>query len=178
MRLSPRARLAARTVHIGAAAGWFGAVLTYLVVAAATLPGAAPAPMVGGYQVLALITVVVLVPLSAATLVTGLVCSLGTSWGLLRHYWVLFKLVLNLVATAVLLLYTRSIDNAATIAAKPAWSDADRRVLADPTHLVHASAALVVLVTALVLAVFKPRGLTRYGQRRAAGRPGAATVSR
>ncbi|WP_094979784.1 DUF2269 domain-containing protein [Rhodococcus pyridinivorans] len=174
MRLSPRARLAARTVHIGAAAGWFGAVLTYLVVAAATLPGAAPAPTVGGYQVLALITVVVLVPLSAATLVTGLVCSLGTSWGLLRHYWVLFKLV----ATAVLLLYTRSIENAATIAAKPQWSDADRRVLADPTHVVHASAALVVLVTALVLAVFKPRGLTRYGQRRAAGHPGAATVSR
>ncbi|WAL49765.1 DUF2269 domain-containing protein [Rhodococcus pyridinivorans] len=176
MTLSPRTRLAARTVHIGAAAGWLGAVFTYLVVAAAALSGAASDQIAGSYQVLALITVAVLVPLSLTTLVTGMVCSLGTPWGLLRHYWVLFKLVLNLVATAVLLLYTRSIEDAASIAAKPDWSDTDRRVLADPTHVVHAGAALIVLVAALVLAVYKPRGLTRYGQRRLAKRPGTSPV--
>ncbi|MET7424976.1 hypothetical protein [Dactylosporangium sp. NPDC005555] len=36
-----------------------------------------------------------LVPLGVASLVTGVVQSLGTSWGLVRHYWVLFKLVMN-----------------------------------------------------------------------------------
>jgi hypothetical protein len=30
----------------------------------------------------------------------------------------------------------------------------------------HASLALVLLLVATVLAVFKPRGMTRYGQRR------------
>jgi hypothetical protein len=30
----------------------------------------------------------VIMPLSVATLVSGLVQALGTTWGLLRHYWV------------------------------------------------------------------------------------------
>jgi hypothetical protein len=42
---------------------------------------------------------VVLVPLSLGSLATGLICSLGSAWGLFRHYWVLFKLLINLVAT-------------------------------------------------------------------------------
>ena len=41
---------------------------------------------------------VVLVPLAFASLLTGLVQSLSTTWGLARHYWVLFKLLINLGA--------------------------------------------------------------------------------
>jgi hypothetical protein len=37
----------------------------------------------------------VLVPLSLGSLLTGLVLSLGTTWGLLRHYWVLIKLLIR-----------------------------------------------------------------------------------
>ncbi|WP_037196531.1 MULTISPECIES: hypothetical protein [unclassified Rhodococcus (in: high G+C Gram-positive bacteria)] len=173
--MPPRARTLARCVHIGASAGWLGAVITYLVVAAATLVGADPEHVRGGYRVMAMLADAVLLPLAVASLVTGLICSLGT-WGLLRHYWVLFKLVLNLVATVVLVLYTRSIEYAATVAAQPSWSPADRAVLADPTHLVHATAALVVVLAALVLAVYKPRGLTAYGHRKALRNRAAASM--
>ncbi|WP_225929416.1 DUF2269 domain-containing protein [Rhodococcus opacus] len=175
--MSPTVRTLARTVHIGASAGWLGAVITYLVVAAATLIGADPQQVRGGYQVMAMLADAVLLPLAVASLVTGLICSLGTAWGLLRHYWVLFKLVLNLVATVVLVLYTRSIEYAATVAAQPSWSEADRAVLQDPTHLVHATAALVVLLAALVLAVYKPRGLTAYGHRRVLRSRAASSMS-
>ncbi len=82
---------------------------------------------------MAMLADAVLLPLALASLVTGLICSLGTAWGLFRHYWVLLKLLLNLVATVVLVLYTRSIEYAATVAAQPSWSQADRAVLQDPT---------------------------------------------
>ena len=177
MTMPPTARTLARTVHIGASAGWLGAIVTYLVVAAATSIGADPEQVRGGYQVMAMLTAAVLLPLALASLVTGLICSLGTAWGLLRHYWVLVKLVLNLVATVVLVLYTRSIEYAATVAAQPSLSEADRDLLRDPTHLVHATAALIVVLAALVLAVYKPRGLTRYGHRRSLRNRAAPSMS-
>lgn len=175
--MTPRARTLARAVHIGASGGWLGAVITILVVAAATLISADPEQVRGSYQVMAMLADAMLLPFAVASLVTGLICSLGTAWGLLRHYWVLFKLVLNLVAAVVLVLYTRSIEHAATVAAQPTWSEADRAVLQDPAHLVHATAALIVVLAALVLAVYKPRGMTAYGHRRALRNRAAPSVS-
>ncbi|WKN60407.1 hypothetical protein HJ581_0042575 [Rhodococcus opacus] len=80
---------------------WARAIVTYPVVAAATRIGADPDQVRGGYQVMAMLADAVLLPLALASLVTRLICSLGTAWGLLRHYWVLFKLLLNLAATVV-----------------------------------------------------------------------------
>jgi hypothetical protein len=40
----------------------------------------------------------VLVPLSLACLLTGLVLSLGTPWGFVRHHWVLITLLINVLA--------------------------------------------------------------------------------
>lgn len=41
----------------------------------------------------------IIVPLALARVVIGIVNALGTAWGLARHYWVLVKLGLTLVAT-------------------------------------------------------------------------------
>jgi hypothetical protein len=42
-----------------------------------------------------------IIPINLAVLITGLVLSLGTQWGLLRYYWVLTKFLLTLgLATA------------------------------------------------------------------------------
>jgi hypothetical protein len=105
----------------------------------------------------------VLVPLALASLLTGLVQSLGTTWGLFRHYWVLFKLLITVVATIVLLTYMETFRSMAGVAADPA---ADLGVVRNPSPLLHAGAALAVLLVATVLAVYKPRGRTRYGQRK------------
>jgi hypothetical protein len=101
-----------------------------------------------------------------ASLVTGLVCSLGSTWGLCRHYWVLFKLVINVVATIVLLLYTQTLDSLADAAAAATLLGNDLRGLRNPSPTLHAVAALLLLLVATTLAIYKPRGMTPYGQRK------------
>ena len=59
------------------------------------------------------------IPLAFASLLTGLIQSLGTSWGLARHYWVLAKLLINVVTTTVLLLYLPTFAAMAAVAADP-----------------------------------------------------------
>jgi hypothetical protein len=108
----------------------------------------------------------VLVPLSIASLVTGLVQSLGTSWGLFKHYWVLAKLVINLFATVVLVMYMQTLDYLAGVAARPPVPGNGLGVLRSPSPVLHAGAALVLLLMATALSVYKPRGMTRYGQRK------------
>ena len=58
----------------------------------------------------------VLVPLSFASLVTGVVQSLGTRWGLFRHYWVLFKFAITLYAVVVLVQYMETFGSLAEMA--------------------------------------------------------------
>jgi hypothetical protein len=58
-----------------------------------------------------------LIPLAFASLLTGLVQSLGTTWGLFRHYWILFKLLINVFATIVLLTYMETFHFMAGVAA-------------------------------------------------------------
>jgi hypothetical protein len=104
--------------------------------------------------------------LSLASLLTGLIQSLGTTWGLFRHYWVLFKLLINLVASIVLLLYMQTLSYLAGIAAETTLSSGDLAELRNPSPVLHAGGALLLLLVATTLAVYKPRGMTRYGQRK------------
>ena len=105
----------------------------------------------------------VLVPLSFASLVTGLVQSLGTRW--VRHYWVLVKLGMNIFATTILLLYLQTLSYLADVAAETRVSG-DLAGLRTPSTVVHAAGALVLLLVAVTLSVYTPRGMTRYGQRK------------
>jgi hypothetical protein len=116
-----------------------------------------------------------LVPLAIASLLTGLVQSLVTPWGLFRHYWVVFKLLINLFATIVLLLYTQTLDYFADVAAATSSLSGDPSRLRSTSPLLHAGLALLLLLVATMLAVYKPRGLTPYGQRKQRSQ---STVSR
>ena len=107
----------------------------------------------------------VIVPLSLASLLTGLVQSLGTNWGLFRHYWVLVKFLIAVFATFVLLIHTQPISLLAGAAAKKTLSSGDLR---EPRIqlVVAAGAGLLVLLVNTTLAVYKPRGMTPYGWRK------------
>jgi hypothetical protein len=107
-----------------------------------------------------LIVTAIIVPLALTSVLIGVVNSLGTSWGLFRHYWVLVKLLLTIVATTVLLLEIPTIRHLADAAAVAA----DPRAL--PGSLPHSIGGLVVLLLITILSVFKPQGLTRYGWRK------------
>jgi hypothetical protein len=163
--MPPGVRRAVLVTHVGCSVGWLGAVCTSLVVAVAGLAGA-DAPVVrAAYLTLEPIGWYALVPFGLASLLTGLVQSLGTAWGLLRHYWVVAKLVMNLISIGVLLLYTQTLGYLADLA-RAATSPAQLDALRTPSPVVHATAAVLLLLVALVLSVYKPRGLTAYGHRK------------
>jgi hypothetical protein len=65
--------------------------------------------------------------LAFASLLTGFIQSLGTPWGLFRHYWVLVKLLLTVFSTVVLLVKMELIGYAARMAAETTLSGADLR---------------------------------------------------
>ena len=66
----------------------------------------------------------------------GSVQSLGTTWGLFRHDWVLFKLLITVPATIVLLIYMKTFGLLAGLAADPRT---DRGVVREDSPLVHAA---------------------------------------
>jgi heme/copper-type cytochrome/quinol oxidase subunit 2 len=116
------------------------------------------------YLAMEVIAWFVIVPLALASLLSGLVMSLGTKWGLFRHYWVLISLLLTIIVTVVLLVETQTISYFADIAADPTTSSDDLRALG--STLVHSVGGTAVLLVILVMNVYKPRGMTRYGWRK------------
>jgi hypothetical protein len=166
MTMTRGLRRFALTAHVTSSVGWLGAVAAFLALAVAGLTSQDAQTVRGAYLVMELTGWFVLVPLSLTSLLTGLVQSLGTTWGLFRHYWVLFKLLINVVATVVLLLYMQTLSYLAGVAAESTFSSGDLSGLRNPSPALHAGAALLLLLVATTLAVYKPRGMTRYGQRK------------
>ena len=163
MTMTPGVRKFALTAHVVSSVGWLGAIIAFLALAVAGVTSQDPQLVRAVYLAAEPLTWFVIVPLALVSLLTGLVQSLGTKWGLFRHYWVLFKLFINVFATVVLLLYTQTVGSLADVAAE---SSADLGELRGPTFVLHSGAALLLLLAATVLAVFKPRGVTRYGRRK------------
>ena len=162
MRLSPRARKLALTTHVVSSVGWLGAVAATLVLAIAGVAGDDAQTVRAVYPALEVVGLYALVPLSLASLLSGLVISLAGKWGLLQHYWVVTKLVINLVASLVLLLYMQTLG----ALADAAGSAAELGAVRSASPVLHAGAALVLLIAAAILSVYKPAGRTRHGWRK------------
>jgi hypothetical protein len=164
MTLSPRLRKLALAIHQTSSVGWIGAVAAFAALAIASVASRDLSVVRAACVAMALIASDVIVPLAFAALISGLVSSLGTIWGLFRHYWVLLKLVLTGIATAVLLVQIAPIRALAIVASDPSTSLADLTGARRP--LIHSVGGMVVLLVVQVLGVYKPRGLTRYGWRK------------
>jgi hypothetical protein len=163
MTMTPRVRKLALTAHVTSSVGWLGAVVVFLALAVVGLTSDDAETVRGAYLVMVPAAWFVLVPLAFVSLLTGLVQALGTTWGLFRHYWILFKLLINVVATTVLLTYMETFRFMARVAAD---TRAELGVVRNASPVVHAALALLLLLVAAILAVYKPRGMTRYGQRK------------
>ncbi|GAB3930301.1 hypothetical protein GCM10029976_031800 [Kribbella albertanoniae] len=158
--MSPRLRKVVLTAHVATSVGWLGSVVAYLALDVTAATSQDVDAVRGAYSAMALVAMYVVVPLALASVVIGIVNALGTPWGLIRHYWVLAKLLLTLIATAVLLIETQTVRYLGETAA----SAADPRQL--PGTLPHSIGGLTMLLVILILSVFKPQGLTRYEWRR------------
>jgi len=164
--MTPRLRKLALTTHVTFSAGWLGAVVAYLALAIAGLTSHDVSMVRAAYLSMELIGWFVIVPFSLAALLTGLVQSLGTQWGLFRHYWILGKFLLTTGATIVLLWHMQAVSRMSGVAAETTLSSsADFRALRIQL-VVHAAGGLLVLLAATTLSVYKPWGMTPYGRCR------------
>lgn len=165
MTMAPTLRKVALIAHIISSVGSLGAVAAFLALAIAGLSSEDDQVVRSIYVAMDVIARTVIVPLVFASLVTGLIQSLGTTWGLFRHYWVLAKLLLTIFTATVLMLQMDGIAYIADMAAEIAFSTTDLLGLR-LSLVVHAAGGLVVLLVTTTLSVLKPRGLTRYGWRK------------
>ena len=164
MPLPTRVRKAILVTHVVASVGWLGAVAAFAVLAIVAVRSHDAETVRSLTVAMEVLGTAGLVPLSLASFVSGVVQSLATSWGLFRHYWVIVKLAISVVATVVLLTYTATLQGLADVALA-AGPVGDGELLPSWSPVLHSTAALVVLVLAVGLSVYKPKGLTPYGWR-------------
>ena len=160
--MKPGLRKFALTAHITSSIGWLGAVIGFLVLVVAALTRADAKTVHAAWIAMELIGWFAIVPLALLSLLTGLVMSLGTKWGLVKHYWVLFKLLLTVIATTVLLLNMQVVSFEANVAKETGSADFGSLW----SELLHAGVGLLVLLLITILSVYKPQGTTRFGQRK------------
>ena len=162
MILTPPLRKFMLAVHITCSVGWIGAVVAYLALGVSAATSQDAQTVRAAWIAMELTGWYTIVPLALAALLTGLVMSLGTPWGLFRHYWVLITFVLTTLSTVVLLLHMPTVSSLADVA-----READGAGLARlGGDLLHPGVGLLVLLVITVLNVYKPRGMTPYGWRK------------
>ena len=155
-RLRGRAHKVALTAHILTSVGWFGIAI---VVAFCGLAAAASDDRVLASALYRTMETApwLSIPAGLAAVATGVLLGLGTSFGLVRHWWVVVKTV---IAAAVIV-------TDAVLVGHVAHDAVAGRV--GPPLYGGTIAHVVVLGVATVLSVFKPRGRTPWERRQPAG---------
>lgn len=162
MIMTPSIRKIALTSHVIFSVGWVGAVIAYLSLVIALLSGDDPQTSHAAWKSMELIGWFAIIPLAVVALLSGLVMSLGTPWGLFRHYWVVAKLVLTAFATVILIVHMPTVS----LQADGMASMGQAHIGGPSGELIHAGGGLMVLLAATILAIYKPKGLTWYGKRK------------
>ncbi|AUG79423.1 hypothetical protein CFP65_4695 [Kitasatospora sp. MMS16-BH015] len=171
-RLSPRARKGAVIAHVVSSVGWLGLMLCLLTLGLAGLLTDRAETLRSAYRVLPLLGDALVLPLSLASLLTGLVLSLGTPWGLFRYHWVTVKFWLTLAATAAsaFALTARLHEAARLVERHPTGGIAELHLGSTRYELVIIPAvALSVYLAEVVISVAKPWGRRRSRRGRPTG---------
>lgn len=163
-RLGGRLRKAVLVTHIMAAGIWIGLDVAMAVLVSTAVGTDDRGTEAFALQALRLVTVWPMLVAGLLSLATGIILGLGSKYGLLRFWWVLIKLVLNVVLCVLIAFALRGgVDEAAAAGRELAagvdavWNTRD---LVFPPIV--SSAALVL---AFVLSVFKPWGRVRRGAK-------------
>lgn len=161
MKTRPRLRKLLLTIHVTASVGWVGAIVAYLVLNVVALNSADMTQVRGAYLLMDPVLRYAIAPMAVTSLITGVVISLVTKWGLLRHHWVVASLVLTSLAVGLLFVHMSTEVAELTLrAADPALDPRTERA-----DLPNTIGGLILVSIPLVLNIYKPRGLTRRGRR-------------
>jgi hypothetical protein len=165
MNMKQNLRKLALTTHITLSVSWLGAAVGFLALAVATLTTHDTQFARGFYLAMGVTGRYAIAPFCLASLLTGLVMSLGTEWGLFRRYWVMTKFLLTMISTFVLLGFMRTLGYISALAADPRMSIDELHKLSWSPAL-HSGGGLLVLLAATLLSIYKPWGMTPYGLRK------------
>lgn len=164
--MNPNLRKFALTTHIALSGGWIGAVFAYLVLVVAAMTSPSDQTLRAAWIAMELLGSYLIVPLAIASLLTGFVMSLGTRWGLFRHYWVLTSFMLTAAATVVLLRHMPTVSGFAGVAALADSANVSGLRGAMRGELLHAGVGALLLLVIQALNVYKPQGMTAFGRQR------------
>lgn len=167
-QLSRPVRRAVLVVHVAVSVGWLGLMLGLLTLSVTGYTSGSLETTVAAYRAMKIFSDWLILPVALTALVSGLVLSFGTPWGLARHRWIVVKFWLT-SATVLLTAFSLrpGIDRLAAdaVAGTP---DTGLSMVSAPS----VATATYLFVTAV--SVLKPWGLTRRGGRlRAAQSAGA-----
>jgi len=153
-------RRALLVTHVVVSVGWLGLTLGVLALGIAGATAGSAEAAAGAYRSMNVLGDWLLIPVSLLSLISGVVLSLGTPWGLARYRWVYVKFWLTLVTTAATAFALR-----ARIDAAMADVAAGRAVGAATDLIVAPSVSLGVYAFLTAISVVKPWGLTARGRR-------------
>ncbi|KPC65504.1 hypothetical protein [Streptomyces chattanoogensis] len=158
-QLSRPARRAVLVVHVAVSVGWLGLTLGLLALSITGYTAASPDTAAVAYRAMKIFADWLVLPVALIALVSGLVLSLGTAWGLARHRWVYVKFWLTLVTVLLSVFSLRpGIDRLAAQAAAGTPAP-DIGLLIAPA----VATATYFFITAV--SVLKPWGRTKRGSR-------------
>jgi uncharacterized membrane protein len=161
-RLSGRPRRLTRASHVVASSAWVGLSVAMTTIALTGALTADPATAAAGYDLMAVIGTRAIAAAAIATLVTGLVLSVATVWGLVRYWWTVAKTALTIVVIVSAVGMTNGwVERAADAARGLAGERAPSAWLA----VAGAAGHLILLVAATVISVDKPWGRIRRAGR-------------
>ena len=155
--------------HIIVSVGWLGIVFAKLVLGLRAMTSRAPGVSDALYLSMEVVNIA-FPPAAISSLVTGVLLSLGTKWGLLRHYWVATKLALSVgVIVSGIALVDRLIRQ--SISAPSGQAAGEGTILgiasAPATLLISLSVAHALMLGTATVAVYRPWGKTWFDRRKA-----------
>ncbi len=165
-RLSRQARKGVLAVHIACGVGWMGAdVLLGVLVLAGRLSDDGNT-VAAAYTAIRLVVPPVVPVLATGMLITGVLLGLGTRWGLVQWWWVVVKLTIGIVLTA--LVFVALVPSALSIPdGLTGTADHIRDLLGRTGQdlMFPPFVSFAALGFALVLSVYKPWSKTRWGRK-------------
>ncbi|TGK14137.1 hypothetical protein EHO60_01980 [Leptospira fletcheri] len=158
--MSPSLRKFNLTTHVAVSVGWMGAVVSFLVLSIAGIASANAEVVRSSYISMDLVSKYAILPMSLASVLTGLILAFGTPWGLFRYYWVFIKFLLGVFATIALILHQfvaiSEASKGVMIATAGSFPNPGKL---GPQLVLDAALAFFVLFFATLLSVYKPWGM-------------------
>ncbi len=171
-QLSRPARRALLVLHVAVSVGWLGLAVGLLALSITGYTTGSPETAGVAYRAMKIFGDWLVLPVALASLVSGLVLSLRTSWGLTRYHWVHAKFWLTLVTVLLSVFSLRPGINRLAAEAAAGTLRPDLGLLVAP------AVATATYLFSTAISVLKPWGPTKRGSRLREAQSAAARAGR